>query len=169
MGYKDTSKKNEHSKLSMRAKRALKRGEREFEGEGENVVPTPNVVPFIREKMLYPERVPLALLFPAERARQVRKAMIQTLGLTREAYERNLEGMVGRKQEDNQALGLKLVALEERMERLEAILKTDTERIAALSYRIAEMEADNVLMVGTGPEETDMAREVVERDEEDLV
>lgn len=150
MPFKDNDRKRQHSKLSMRAKRALIRGEGEYEGEGKqdvvpNVVPTPNVVPLIRGKMLYPESFPLSMLAPEQRAHHVRRAMMKTLGLTREAYERNLEDMVRRKQEDNQALGLKLVSLEERMERLEDIIKMDTENIAALSYKIAEMEADRVL------------------------
>jgi len=102
--------------------------------------------PFIRGRV-NPDGIPLLLLDEGERRQQVRKAMIQTMGLTREAYGRHLE---------------------ERVEYLERIVARDTEQIAALSYRIAEMEADNVMMMGTEAEEMDSARAIVERDEEAL-
>lgn len=106
--------------------------------------------PFIYTRV-NPDLLPLAALGSFEGARQVRKAMIQTVGLTREAYERNLEDMVRRKQEDNQALGLLVVSLEERVERMEAIIEEDTARIAALSYRLAEIQANAIMGLNNSP------------------
>jgi len=42
------------------------------------------------------------------------------------------------------------------------------ERVVSLSYALAEMQADNVMMMGTEAEEMDSARAIVERDEEAL-